>query len=91
MRRVVLVGDGTPTLGESDPAKLAALAKSIDRIDAIQVGDTSHRRATRHHRALVGRARSSIAAMSLARSPSSTPRRSATRPIAVSTATEICP
>ncbi|HEV7557789.1 MAG TPA: VIT domain-containing protein, partial [Kofleriaceae bacterium] len=37
--RVVLVGDGTPTLGDSDPATLASIVSSIGRIDAVQVGD----------------------------------------------------
>ena len=36
--RVILVGDGTPTLGETDPAKLAAHLRGTERVDAIQVG-----------------------------------------------------
>lgn len=36
--RVILVGDGAPTLGENDPAKLAAALGAIERIDAVQVG-----------------------------------------------------
>jgi hypothetical protein len=39
MTRIVLVGDGTPTLGESDPGKLAAIVSAVGRIDAVQVGD----------------------------------------------------
>ncbi len=36
--RVILIGDGTPTLGEQDPAKLAAALGTVGRIDAVQVG-----------------------------------------------------
>lgn len=36
--RLVLVGDGTPTFGETEPAKLASLAHGLTRIDAVQVG-----------------------------------------------------
>ncbi len=43
MRRIVLVGDGTPTLGETDPAKLAAHLKVTERVDAIQVGTSIDR------------------------------------------------
>jgi len=39
MSRVVVIGDGVPTLGETDPAKLARrLGSGLDRIDAIQIG-----------------------------------------------------
>lgn len=40
MARVVIVGDGAPTLGEHEPARLAAIVRGspIARIDAIQVG-----------------------------------------------------
>ena len=38
MPRVVLVGDATPTLGETAPAKLAAHLHAAERVDAIQVG-----------------------------------------------------
>lgn len=43
MPRVVLVGDGTPTLGETDPGKLAAHLKLVERVDAIQVGTSIDR------------------------------------------------
>ena len=43
MPRVILVGDGTPTLGETDAGKLAALVHGIDRLDAIQVGTSIDR------------------------------------------------
>nr|HEX4313772.1 VIT domain-containing protein [Kofleriaceae bacterium] len=49
MARVVIVGDGTPTLGEREPAKLAqrlagaATPATIERVDAIQVGDAIDR------------------------------------------------
>jgi hypothetical protein len=45
MRRVVIVGDGAPTLGETDAAKLAAIVKGskIERVDAIQVGQSLDR------------------------------------------------
>ncbi len=36
--RVILVGDGAPTLGEREPTKLAAALAAIERIDAVQVG-----------------------------------------------------
>ncbi|MFN0253641.1 MAG: VIT domain-containing protein [Kofleriaceae bacterium] len=43
--RVILVGDGMATLGEREPAKLAALVKGsgIHRVDALQVGATIDR------------------------------------------------
>jgi hypothetical protein len=45
MDRVILVGDGMSTLGEREPAKLAALIKGsgIRRIDALQIGATIDR------------------------------------------------
>jgi hypothetical protein len=44
MSRVVIVGDGAPTLGEWEPAKLAAIAAgSVDRIDAVSVGQSVDR------------------------------------------------
>jgi adenosine/AMP kinase len=40
MSRVVIIGDGMPTLGEHDPKKLAAIVSTsrIVRIDLVQVG-----------------------------------------------------
>ncbi len=40
--RVVIVGDGAPTLGEHEPARLAAIVRGspIARIDAIQIGQS---------------------------------------------------
>jgi hypothetical protein len=45
MRRVVIIGDGAPTLGETEAAKLAAIVKDskIERVDAIQVGQSVDR------------------------------------------------
>ena len=45
VRRVVIVGDGAPTLGETDAAKLAEIVKGskIERVDAIQVGQSLDR------------------------------------------------
>lgn len=45
MKRVVIVGDGAPTLGETEAAKLAAIVKdsAIERVDAIQVGQSLDR------------------------------------------------
>lgn len=41
--RVILVGDGTPTLGETDAGKLAARLKGVERVDALQVGTSIDR------------------------------------------------
>ncbi|MEO8706268.1 MAG: VIT domain-containing protein [Kofleriaceae bacterium] len=40
MSRLVIVGDGVATLGETDPKRLATIVEGspIDRIDAIQIG-----------------------------------------------------
>ena len=38
LERVILVGDGAPTLGERDPAKLADGLATVQRIDAVQIG-----------------------------------------------------
>ncbi len=45
MSRVIVIGDGLPTLGETEPAKLGALVAHCDvqRIDAVQVGQTIDR------------------------------------------------
>ena len=45
MSRVVIVGDGSPTLGESDAGKLAArlAGSAIVRVDAVQVGQSLDR------------------------------------------------
>ncbi|MGE0399790.1 MAG: VIT domain-containing protein [Kofleriaceae bacterium] len=41
--RVILVGDGMPTLGVQEPSKLVQLVRGIGRIDALQVGATIDR------------------------------------------------
>ncbi len=45
MERLVIIGDGAPTLGEADPGKLAAIvhASPIDRVDAVQLGQSIDR------------------------------------------------
>ncbi|MBX3162750.1 MAG: hypothetical protein KF773_42705 [Deltaproteobacteria bacterium] len=45
MSRVVIVGDGAPTLGEHDAGRLAAIvaAAAIERLDAVQVGQSVDR------------------------------------------------
>jgi hypothetical protein len=44
MTRVVIIGDGVATLGETDGGKLAALAGgALERIDAIQIGSAIDR------------------------------------------------
>ncbi|HEY4117731.1 MAG TPA: VIT domain-containing protein, partial [Byssovorax sp.] len=42
--RVVVIGDGAPTIGEREPAKLAAaVGHGIERIDAVKLGATVDR------------------------------------------------
>jgi tetratricopeptide (TPR) repeat protein len=45
LERVVIVGDGAPTLGERDQARLAAIVagSAIARIDAVQIGQSLER------------------------------------------------
>src|SRR5262249_21090491 len=45
MTRVIVVGDGTPTIGEYEPEKLARIVKNspIERVDAIRVGTSIDR------------------------------------------------
>jgi hypothetical protein len=43
VERVVLVGDGVPTLGETDAQKLAKTLGRVQRVDAVQVGDSLDR------------------------------------------------
>jgi len=44
-RRVIVIGDGAPTAGEADPARLANVVRtaSIERVDAIQLGQAIDR------------------------------------------------
>ena len=41
--RVILIGDGTPTLGEHRAGVLAKLLAKVERIDAVQIGQTIDR------------------------------------------------
>ncbi|HET9990415.1 MAG TPA: VIT domain-containing protein [Kofleriaceae bacterium] len=41
--RVILIGDGTPTLGEHRAGELAKLMTRVERVDAVQVGQTIDR------------------------------------------------
>jgi hypothetical protein len=44
MTRVVVIGDGVPTLGETDAKKLAArVSGSIERLDVVQIGQSIDR------------------------------------------------
>ncbi|MEJ7604018.1 MAG: VIT domain-containing protein [Kofleriaceae bacterium] len=45
LRRVVVIGDGAPTLGETEPAQLAKIIERspIERVDVIQVGESLDR------------------------------------------------
>jgi Beta propeller domain/Vault protein inter-alpha-trypsin domain len=45
MSRVVIIGDGMPTLGEHDATKLAAIVSGsrIERVDVVQVGESLDR------------------------------------------------
>ncbi len=47
MSRLIIVGDGTATLGDSDSARLASrlAVSSIERVDAIQIGQSIDRTA----------------------------------------------
>jgi tetratricopeptide (TPR) repeat protein len=42
-RRVIVIGDGTPTLGEHRAGVLAKLVQGAERVDAVQVGQTIDR------------------------------------------------
>jgi Flp pilus assembly protein TadD len=41
--RVIVIGDGTPTLGEHRAAVLAKLLRDAERVDAVQIGQTIDR------------------------------------------------
>ncbi|MFT3692102.1 MAG: VIT domain-containing protein [Kofleriaceae bacterium] len=41
--RVIVIGDGTPTLGEHRSAELASWVKGVERVDAVQIGQTIDR------------------------------------------------
>ena len=41
--RVIVIGDGTPTIGEHRAGELAKLLRGVERVDAVQVGQTIDR------------------------------------------------
>lgn len=94
MPRVVVIGDAVATLGERDPARLAAIVarSAIERVDVIQLGPAIDRDAAH---AIVGAARSPGAILDgrdLARATHQLARAVApARPLSVAGAIEVWP